>query len=59
MDTMPGLANGNQSKLAPGIIDVFAPDTAGEKMISTMQVINPPYMLHRAPRVLNLFQYSE
>ena len=45
---MPGLASGNQSKCAPGIIDVFVPDTAGEKMISTMQLIRPPYMLHSA-----------
>ena len=59
IDTMPGLASGNQSKCAPGIIDVFVPDTAGEKMISTMQLIRPPYMLHSAPRVLNRRQYSE
>ena len=37
IDTMPGLDSGNQSKLAPGIIDVFVPDTAGEKMISTIK----------------------
>ena len=35
------------------------PDTTGEKMISTTQVISPPYMLHSAPRVLNRFQNSE
>ena len=59
IETMPGLASGNQSKCAPGIIEVFVPDTAGEKMISTMQLISPPYMLHSAPLVLNRFQYSE
>jgi hypothetical protein len=59
MDTMPGLASGNQAKSMLGIIAVFAPDTAGEKTISTMVVIRPPYMLHSAPRVLNRCQYSE
>ncbi len=59
IDTMPGLASGNQAKSTPGIIAVFAPDTAGEKTISTMVEIRPPYMLHSAPRVLNRFQYSE
>ncbi len=57
---MPGgLASGNQSKLAPGIIAALLPETAGEKTISTRQLIRPPYMLHRAPQVLNRFQYSE
>ena len=59
IDTMPGLDSGNQLKCSSGNIDVFAPDTAGEKMISTMQLIRPPYMLHNAPRVLNRRQYSE
>src|SRR6185312_3741154 len=59
IDTMPGLASGNQAKSTFGIIAVLAPDTAGEKMISTIVEISPPYMLHSAPRVLNRSQYSE
>jgi hypothetical protein len=38
---------------------VPVPDTAGEKMISTIVEIKPPYMLHNAQRVLNRRQYSE
>src|ERR1700676_4413647 len=45
MDTIPGLASGNHAKSTPGIIDVFAPDTAGENTISTRVEIKPPYML--------------
>src|SRR5882757_10596821 len=59
IDTMPGLASGNQAKSACGSIAVFAPDTAGEKTISTIVEIRPPYILHSAPRVLNRRQYSE
>ncbi len=35
------------------------PDTTGENVMSTRQEMSPPYMLHRAPDVLNLFQNSE
>ena len=56
---MPGLASGNQAKSTCGSIAVLAPDTAGEKTISTIVEISPPYMLHSAPRVLNRDQYSE
>ena len=59
IDTMPGFARGNQAKSALGNIAVFAPETAGEKTISTSVEISPPYMLHSAPRVLNRGQYSE
>ena len=59
IDTMPGLASGNQAKSTLGSIAVLAPDTAGEKTISTIVEISPPYMLHSAPRVLNRCQYSE
>ena len=40
IDTMPGLASGNQAKSMFGSIAVFAPDTAGEKMISTIVEIS-------------------
>ena len=59
IETMPGLASGNHAKSRLGSIAVFAPDTAGEKTISTIVEIKPPYMLHSAPRVLNRGQYSE
>src|SRR3954447_11622110 len=59
IDTIPGLASGNQAKATLGIIGVLARDTAGEKTINAGVEISPPYMLHSAPRVLNRFQYSE
>src|SRR3954454_22384789 len=59
IDTMPGLASGNQAKSTLGSIAVFTPETAGEKMISTIVDSRPPYMLHNAPRVLDRAQYSE
>src|SRR6185312_5382082 len=59
IDTMPGLASGNQAKSACGSIAVLAPDNAGEKTISTIVETSPPYILHSAPRVLNRDQYSE
>ncbi len=56
---MPGFASGKMSKSAEGIIAVSAPDTVGLIAISTMQLVRPPHMLNRAPRVLNRFQNSE
>src|ERR1700732_790488 len=59
IDTIPGLAKGNHAKSECLSIDVGEPDTAGEKTISTIVEISPPYMLHNAPLVLNRRQYSE
>ena len=48
IDTMPGFESGNSWKSAPWIIDGSPgapggfPDTAGEKMISTIALIRPP-----------------
>ena len=54
-----GWPAGTRRSPRSGSIAVFAPDTAGEKTISTIVEIRPPYMLHSAPRVLNRCQYSE
>src|ERR1700710_379155 len=69
IETSPGLSSGNQRKSTDvSLIIVMLsvvpgaggfPDTTGEKMISVTQLIRPPYMLQRAPRVLKRFQYSE
>ena len=56
---MPGLLSGKMAKLAPGIIDVLAPETTGESAIRMMAAANPPYMLHSAPWVVNRRQNSE
>src|SRR4051794_14243842 len=66
MDTSPGLLSGNQWKstswnsdgLTPVTGLTGAPETTGEKMISTMQVMSPPYIDHSAPWVVNRFQNS-
>ena len=42
METMPGLASGNQAKSAPGTIEVSEPETAGEKMIRISVEVRPP-----------------
>ena len=59
METMPGLASGKTSKSAAGIIEVSAPETVGLSAMRTMQLMSPPHMLNRAPRVLNRAQNSE
>src|SRR3954469_20744682 len=69
IETRPGLSSGNQWKstegsviidrLRAGFVGPGLPDTTGEKTISVIAVIRPPYMLHRAPRVLNRAQKSE
>src|SRR5882757_829573 len=41
IDTIPGLLSGNQWKSSFGKIDVLAPETTGEKMISSMQEPRP------------------
>src|SRR6478736_3143500 len=45
-------------RLAP-VTGSTLPETTGENVISTRHEINPPYMLHSAPDVLNRFQNSE
>ena len=45
-------------RLAP-VTGSTLPDTTGENAMSTRHEMSPPYMLHSAPEVLNLFQNSE
>ena len=59
METMPGLLSGKIAKLAPGIMDVLAPETTGDSAIRMIAEPSPPYMLQMAPWVVNLRQYSE
>jgi len=42
MATTEGLVSGNHAKSMLGIMAVSAPETAGEKMISTIEVSSPP-----------------
>src|SRR5581483_324662 len=42
IDTRPGLASGNRWKSTDLIIEVSAPETAGEKMIRPTDAISPP-----------------
>ena len=58
---MPGFDSGKIAKSIASVlsIDVSEPDTTGENAMSTIAEISPPYMLHRAPRVVKPFQNSE
>ena len=52
METSPGLFSGKMEMSMPETIDVSAPEKTGERRISTMAEISPPYMLQTAPWVL-------
>src|ERR1700730_15665175 len=54
-----GFFSGKIAKSTLGNIDFAVPDTAGDKIISTTELIRPPYMLHSTPLVLNRIQNKE
>ena len=42
METMPGLASGNQDQSASGNMAFSLPDTAGEKAMRVIVMTSPP-----------------